>query len=1211
MNFFRLHGIGELATLRAALLAGAAFAAAPAAAQDAIDPRPAEIQNLIDDERPVQAERVARAALAEAQAALSAQALVTADFHRFLGDALYAQRKFAEAEPHFREALALRERYLGEHADTAVSAADLAYTLRQLGRLEEAEPFYRKALDIRIAVLGATDPETARSWQRLARLVDQRGDHLRAAGLMDEALAAGRVAFAADDPVLVEWIVERAAMLHDGGDLEGAEAGYREALRLAAAGIVDTDGATAGTAMAGLANLLAATGRPGEAEEMYRGALAARERAHGPVHANVASVLEGLGRLYERTGRYAQALPVYRRAVTIRDTVSGDFNPASAENLFRVGTVLMALDRPAEAERPFRRALTIRETLSGPQSRPVADVLRALAGAARAQDRLAEAENAYRRVLAIDEATLPPDHPYIAFDLMLLGILYSGQQRFAEARPLLERAVAVVEASEAAKSIRPTARAALASLLFAEGDADGAADLTQRSLEDMRAERGEVRETADLEVAMAQIRLKQRRLDDAERHARAAGAIYARVQPGSRAHIRVSTLRGEVAAQRGDLPGALALFREVLERLEAAYGADHPETAMALFDLGRTLFASGDFPAAARALEHGTALVERVAAVDAATAFAARTGNVEDQAVARGAVFDGLVKTYDRLSGADGAGGEAIGEAVGEKAFLIAQRVIESQAAQALAQMAARQAAGSGELAGLARDRQDAVARWRRADAKLTAALAVAPASRDAQAVAALRADLDAADAAIVAIDARLADAFPDFAALQKPAPIDFEAVRDGLGDNEVLLFFADTGAFGGADWETYLWAVPKRGAPRWVKLPRPTGDLLAAVRELRSLMGVASEARGATPLAPGAGADRPARVLRAAHALYGATLAPVADMIAGRELVVVPSKRLSGLPFHMLVEALPADDASDRWREAGWLARSHAITVLPSVAALKAAGAPDPSTDTPAPYLGFANPLLTGRDGADRRAFGRESCPELEPLPPVEVGVEAAAGPAPELSTLFRGAVADIEAVRLLEPLPETADEACAVAAALGAAGSAVRLGETATEAEAKRLSDEGEMARARILHFATHGLVSGELKGLAEPAIVMTPPAQASAGDDGLLTASEVSLLRLDAEWVILSACNTAAGEAGGEALSGLARAFFYAGARSLMVSHWPVASDAAVRLATGAIAAVAAEPALSRAEALRRAMAAEIEAGGRRADPANWAPFIIVGG
>ena len=108
-------------------------------------------------------------------------------------------------------------------------------------------------------------------------------------------------------------------------------------------------------------------------------------------------------------------------------------------------------------------------------------------------------------------------------------------------------------------------------------------------------------------------------------------------------------------------------------------------------------------------------------------------------------------------------------------------------------------------------------------------------------------------------------------------------------------------------------------------------------------------------------------------------------------------------------------------------------------------------------------------------------------------------------------------------------------------------------------------DLSEYSILAFATHGLVSGELKGLAEPALVLTPPDEGSEADDGLLTASEIATLDLNADWVILSACNTAAadGTPGAEGLSGMAKAFFYAGARALLVSHWSVNSEAAVAI------------------------------------------------
>src|SRR5262249_39249788 len=120
-------------------------------------------------------------------------------------------------------------------------------------------------------------------------------------------------------------------------------------------------------------------------------------------------------------------------------------------------------------------------------------------------------------------------------------------------------------------------------------------------------------------------------------------------------------------------------------------------------------------------------------------------------------------------------------------------------------------------------------------------------------------------------------------------------------------------------------------------------------------------------------------------------------------------------------------------------------------------------------------------------------------------------------------------------------------------------------------------------------------------------------SALDDGLLTASEVAGLKLNAEWVVLSACNTASGDKpGAEALSGLARAFFYAGGRSLLVSNWVVQSDSTVALMAGTFAAAASDPKLSHAEALREAMLAMIDNPLHPdwADPKYWAPFVVVG-
>ncbi len=171
---------------------------------------------------------------------------------------------------------------------------------------------------------------------------------------------------------------------------------------------------------------------------------------------------------------------------------------------------------------------------------------------------------------------------------------------------------------------------------------------------------------------------------------------------------------------------------------------------------------------------------------------------------------------------------------------------------------------------------------------------------------------------------------------------------------------------------------------------------------------------------------------------------------------------------------------------------------------------------------------------------------------------------------------------------------------------------GANATEAEIKRLNASGDLARYRVVHFATHGTLAGQISGATEPGLILTPPETATGLDDGYLSGSEIASLNLDADWVILSACNTAGGsdETNAEALSGLARVFFYAGARALLVSHWEVYSEPTVKLITSAVRALS-DGSVGRAEALRRAMLNLIDNGAPdEAHPSYWAPFVVVG-
>jgi CHAT domain-containing protein len=299
----------------------------------------------------------------------------------------------------------------------------------------------------------------------------------------------------------------------------------------------------------------------------------------------------------------------------------------------------------------------------------------------------------------------------------------------------------------------------------------------------------------------------------------------------------------------------------------------------------------------------------------------------------------------------------------------------------------------------------------------------------------------------------------------------------------------------------------------------------------------------------------------------------------------------LSSLPLQLLVTR---DPAADKPKDIDWLVRKYATTVLPSTASLKVLREGTRTTTAAKPMIGFGDPVFEkGQQTATKRkvASVNRSLPEF-----------------------YRGVTVDIKLLaEALTPLPETANELRAVADSLGARPEDIELGEAATVTNVKhaRLNDY------RVVYFATHALVAGEVekfaKAKAEPALVLSIPDKPTEDDDGLLRASDVAMLKMNADFVVLSACNTAAGDKpGAEALSGLARAFFYAGARSLMVSNWEVDSESTVALMTTMFEALKHNPHLSHAEALRLSVLQMIDHPSQPewGQPKYWAPFIVVG-
>lgn len=474
---------------------------------------------------------------------------------------------------------------------------------------------------------------------------------------------------------------------------------------------------------------------------------------------------------------------------------------------------------------------------------------------------------------------------------------------------------------------------------------------------------------------------------------------------------------------------------------------------------------------------------------------------------------------------------------------------------------------------------------------------------------------LAAIDAHLTEINRRLAAEFRDYATLSDPEPSSVQQVQADLRPDEALVLFFDTPEEKPAPGETFVWIVTKTDL-RWIRSDLSRASLAREVAALRCGLDATAWAGPACQSLVGKVMTQadvqmgkpPPFDHASAHKLYRALFGEVDDVIKGRHLLVVPSGALTQLPFHVLLTETPANDKS-----IAWLVRGHALTVLPAVSSLKALRRVARPSAATKPMIGFGDPLLDGPDGRyanlAKLARDKQRCPQIS-----ETRMASKSDLRGVVATIaMRGGLAEVAEIKAAPPLPETSDELCAVARYLKADVREMRLGTRATEREIKALSATGLLASFRILHFATHGALAGQLNGTAESGLILTPPDRATEEDDGYLSASEIASLKLDADWVILSACNTAAGSAapGAETLSGLAPAFFYAQARALLVSHWEVNSDATVKLITSAVGEMAADKSVGRAEALRRAMLAMIDTGEpREAHPTYWAPFVVVG-
>lgn len=963
------------------------------------------------------------------------------------------------------------------------------------------------------------------------------------------------------------------------GDRARALALFAEALRLSREALGEQHPDTI-TSINNYAFALRSVGRAAEAEPLFAEALSKSREVLGDRHPDTLTSLNNYAAILETLGRAAEAEPLHAEALLLRREVLGERNADTLQSMNNYAVVLVALGRASEAEPIYRETLRLRSETLGDRHPDTLQSMNNYASVLQSLGRATQAERFYADVLRLRRNLLGEQHPDTLSSLNSYALILRALGRDDEAKPLLEETLRIrrqVLSSEHPDTIISLGN--YASVLKALGRLAEAEPLSAEALHLGRQVMGaqhpdtikSLNNYAGLLWALGRL---------AEAEPLLAQALLLNRQVMGTQHPNTIISLNNLATVRRDLGRATEaelLYAEALRLGREVLGPGHPETLVSLKNYALLLLEAGSTEQALQ-LYRELALAIRSRAVDL-TGDGFRGSAQSDRELGN---RQRVEKFFADALWANVGGGAADRKDLLGEAFTSLQLASAASTSRAVAEASASRFASARGMQGLVRERQSLSRAWMNIEvALIESQIGGEEASVRRQL---LQRDLERFENRIGEIDRQLAREAPQYFAILNQQAVTLEQIRAVLDEGEAVLLLVPT-AFG-----THSFAITHDDV-RWARSDLNDAAIEAEVGDFREGL----EIQAGDP-------NLPLFDLEQAHSLYSQLIEPVESIFRGASrLYIVADGDLSRLPLGTLVASKPAAGADaddpDVLRQANWLADRYAIVQLPSLQSLyyiRTLSAGAGQLDGIG-FTGFGAPVLAG----EANLRGARSAT----LAPVEAASLLISTPETEVKPLM-----EPEALRQLSSLPGTQLELERVRDALGAIGDNLYLGERMTETAIRSAS----LSSTRILHLATHGFTSEESGSLAEPGLVFTPPATARPEDDGYLAASEIVGLDLSsAEWVILSACNTASpsGRRGETGLSGLAQAFLYAGAESLLVSHWPVFDDIAPILTLEALRrSQAGEP---RAEALQAAMrtirnAPELDA----AHPAVWAPFALVG-
>ena len=974
------------------------------------------------------------------------------------------------------------------------------------------------------------------------------GRYQEAIGRAEEGLSIRRMLFGDSHPDVAESMDTLAFLYTAQGRYEEAEPLHEESLALRRE-FFENPHPDVAESLNNLATLYTAQGRYGEAEPLYKESLGLRRELWGDSHLGVATSLIGLAELYRKQGRYGEAERLYEEILPLSRELLGDSHPLLAVSMNNLALLYSAQGRYEEAEPLYKEALMLQRASLEDSHPTVVTIMHNLASLYHEQGRYEEAESQYDEALELRRKFLGGSHLDVAASLNNLANLYTAQGRYGEAEPLYEESLSIQRASlEDSHPTVVTSLNNLALLYHEQGRYEEAESQYDEALELRRSALGEFH--PDVATSLDNLALLYRdqgRYEEAE--SRHDEALELRRELLGERHPSVASSLHNLALlyrAQGRYGEAERLYEEALALRRELLGERHPSVAISLNSLAALYWRQGRLNQALSTLQASLEVEESVLTRNLiGGSEAEKQTYLSTFGWSRAAILS--LHLGDMASNAEAAQA-ALTTVLQRKGRLLD---LFTTARQSLRQ----QLTPEGQA--LLEELDQAHGELSRLTFQPPGAGGLSP---------------DAYTQQVAALEAKIADLQEDLTRYSQQfqllsQPIELTAIQSLLPASSALVEFVRYRAYD-----------PKAGDSGAYQDVRYAAYILKPDREIRGV-----DLGAATAIEAGVEALRkvlrnpgfpPAQVQSVAHDLEQLILAPLRRELADVEhLLVSPDAALNLIPFEALA------DESGRY-----LVETYEISYLTSGRDLLRL---EGQAESASPPLVVADPVL-GRPG------------------------EAVIGTARTSSGDSR--FVDLKSATF-SPLPGAAEEGAAISAQLAEEGAQLRQGVQATEAAIK------QTARPRILHVATHGFFYPEAADSTQGATSENPllrsglvlsgfrVGQSGAGEDGILTALEISGLNLSGtELVVLSACDTGLGDLSiSEGVYGLRRGLVLSGAESQVISLWRVEDQSTQELMVAYYENLLAGQ--GRSAALRQKQLEMIHSEVHQ-HPYHWAAFIASG-